>query len=194
MPDSQTSSASQAETTTSNFDVSATTDTQNTISHGAPNSRVEAHIAATNAPPDEDISLRIPSNAEYVRVVRLAVTGIASRMPFSYEDIEDIKLAVSEACNNAILHAQAKDEPLNNAAGMTPSSAATAPKPPITVTVTPRADRLEISVEDGGHVPPPGLKPPSFKPRTSQSSTHANATASATGNAEDVPEGGMGLF
>ena len=43
---------------------------------------------------------------EFVRVVRLAVMGVASRMPFSYDDIEDIKLAVSEACNNAILHAR----------------------------------------------------------------------------------------
>jgi anti-sigma regulatory factor (Ser/Thr protein kinase) len=54
---------------------------------------------------NRNIQIQIPSSAEYVRVVRLAVLGVASRMPFSYDDVEDIKLAVSEACNNAILHA-----------------------------------------------------------------------------------------
>lgn len=51
------------------------------------------------------VEISIPSDTEFVRVVRLAVSGVASRMSFSYDDIEDIKLAVSEACNNAIQHA-----------------------------------------------------------------------------------------
>lgn len=55
---------------------------------------------------DETVEIRIPAKAEFVRIVRLAVTGVASRMAFSYDEIEDIKLAVSEACNNAIQHAQ----------------------------------------------------------------------------------------
>lgn len=63
-----------------------------------------AGLRAASAPVG-NIQIQIPSSAEYVRVVRLAVLGVASRMPFSYDDVEDIKLAVSEACNNAILHA-----------------------------------------------------------------------------------------
>ncbi|MCS6861334.1 MAG: ATP-binding protein [Abditibacteriales bacterium] len=51
------------------------------------------------------VDISIPSDTEFVRVVRLAVSGVASRLSFSYDDIEDIKLAVSEACNNAIQHA-----------------------------------------------------------------------------------------
>ncbi|MFH0926604.1 MAG: anti-sigma B factor RsbW [bacterium] len=51
------------------------------------------------------IELTIPCKSEYVGVVRLTVSGIASRMAFSYDDIEDVKVAVGEACINAIKHA-----------------------------------------------------------------------------------------
>lgn len=51
------------------------------------------------------ITLTIPSNPKYVAVVRLVVSGIANRMNFDYQDIEDLKLALGEACNNAIDYA-----------------------------------------------------------------------------------------
>jgi serine/threonine-protein kinase RsbW len=51
------------------------------------------------------ISLIIPARAEYIDIVRLTLYGIATRMGYSYEDIEDMKVAVSEACNNVVLHA-----------------------------------------------------------------------------------------
>lgn len=57
-------------------------------------------------PPDTTVEIRIPSDPEYVKIVRLAVAGIGARLDYSYDDIEDLKLAVTEACNNAILHAQ----------------------------------------------------------------------------------------
>lgn len=50
------------------------------------------------------ISLNIPAEAEQLDVVRLCLYGIAVKLGFTYEDIEDMKVAVSEACNNAILH------------------------------------------------------------------------------------------
>lgn len=51
------------------------------------------------------VELRIPSDARWLTVVRLAVSGVASRLGASYEDVDDIKVAVSEACTNAIDHA-----------------------------------------------------------------------------------------
>lgn len=51
------------------------------------------------------VFLTIPAKPEYVGIVRLAVSGIANRMGFSYDDIEDVKLAVAEACTNAVDHA-----------------------------------------------------------------------------------------
>ena len=53
------------------------------------------------------MEIRIPASADWVRVVRLTVAGIAGRMGFTFDDVEDIKLAVAEACNNAILHSGA---------------------------------------------------------------------------------------
>ena len=58
------------------------------------------------------VELRIPSRAEWVGVARLAVAGIASRLQFSIEDIEDLKLAVAEACTNCIQHASGSDSVL----------------------------------------------------------------------------------
>lgn len=51
----------------------------------------------------ETVELVIPGRPEYVVVVRLAAAGIAGRRAFSYEDIEDLKLSVGEACTSAIL-------------------------------------------------------------------------------------------
>jgi serine/threonine-protein kinase RsbW len=56
------------------------------------------------------IELRLPSKAEWVGVARLAIAGVASRLNFSVEDIEDLKLAVAEACTNCIQHASDNDE------------------------------------------------------------------------------------
>ncbi|MBU5671574.1 anti-sigma B factor RsbW [Paenibacillus brevis] len=53
----------------------------------------------------QKIVISLPANAEYVDIVRLNLYGIASKMGFSYEEIEDMKVAVSEACNNSVLYA-----------------------------------------------------------------------------------------
>lgn len=51
------------------------------------------------------VELRIPCKAEWVALARLSVAAVASRLHFSIDEIEDIKLAVAEACTNAIQHA-----------------------------------------------------------------------------------------
>ncbi|MGV3487465.1 MAG: anti-sigma B factor RsbW, partial [Tuberibacillus sp.] len=42
----------------------------------------------------DTINLTIPAKPDYIGVVRLTISGIASRMGFLYDDIEDIKVAV----------------------------------------------------------------------------------------------------
>lgn len=56
------------------------------------------------------IEMKVPAKAEYVGVIRLSVSGIASRMGFSYEAIEDLKVALSEAATNVVAHAYEKKE------------------------------------------------------------------------------------
>ena len=48
------------------------------------------------------VDLRIPSKPEWVAVARLTVAAIANRLPFSVEEIEDLKLAIAEACTICI--------------------------------------------------------------------------------------------
>lgn len=50
----------------------------------------------------DTVELVIPCRPEFVGIARLAVLGIASRMPFSYDEVEDVRLAVGEACTHAV--------------------------------------------------------------------------------------------
>lgn len=56
------------------------------------------------------IEMKIPAKPEFVGVIRLTLSGIASRMGFSYDEIEDLKIATSEACTNAVQHAYKNSE------------------------------------------------------------------------------------
>jgi serine/threonine-protein kinase RsbW len=51
------------------------------------------------------LKMIVPGKPEYVGTVRIATAHIASRVGFDIEAIEDIKVAVSEACTNIICHA-----------------------------------------------------------------------------------------
>jgi serine/threonine-protein kinase RsbW len=51
----------------------------------------------------------MPCRAEYIGVARLAILGVASRMSFSYDKVEDLRLAVGEACTGAVERAKAVD-------------------------------------------------------------------------------------
>src|SRR5436309_10003714 len=51
---------------------------------------------------DACVELSIPGRPEYVGVARLAILGVASRMRFSYDEVEDIRLAVGEACTSVL--------------------------------------------------------------------------------------------
>jgi serine/threonine-protein kinase RsbW len=52
----------------------------------------------------EVVELRVPSRPEWVALARLAAATVANRVHFSIEDIEDVKLAIAEACTAVIQH------------------------------------------------------------------------------------------
>jgi serine/threonine-protein kinase RsbW len=62
-------------------------------------------MRSAEAEPLLPVQLTIPADAKWLTVVRLAISGVASRLGASYEDVDDLKVAVSEACTNAIDHA-----------------------------------------------------------------------------------------
>ena len=114
----------------------------------------------------ERLEMRLPASAAWVRVVRLATAGVASRVGFSYDEVEDIKLAVAEACNNAIIHST-----------IDPTPGASTPRIMVYWQVLPGGVR--ISVADEGRLDPPGI---------------IRSTPAADENSDELPESGMGLI
>ncbi|MDR3305731.1 MAG: ATP-binding protein [Clostridiales Family XIII bacterium] len=51
------------------------------------------------------LKLNVPGKPEYVGTVRMAASSLASGAGFDVEAIDDIKVAVSEACTNIVRHA-----------------------------------------------------------------------------------------
>ncbi len=57
----------------------------------------------------EKIYLNLPAKSKYVSLARLTVASIANNIGFDMEQVDDIKVAVGEACNNAILHGKGNE-------------------------------------------------------------------------------------
>lgn len=45
-----------------------------------------------------DVRLVVPAAPEYLRLVRLTAAGMASRLGFSFDEVEDLRIAVDELC------------------------------------------------------------------------------------------------
>lgn len=51
------------------------------------------------------VRLTIPAKAEYISLVRLALSGLYQSRQLPDETLGDLKLAVTEACSNSVRHA-----------------------------------------------------------------------------------------
>jgi serine/threonine-protein kinase RsbW len=103
------------------------------------------------------MSLEIPASPEYIAIARLVVSSLASsRRNLADDRIDDLKLAVSEACTNAIEAYGAVDS-LEARARLAES--APTPDGHVTGTVWIRVrdddEKIEIDIEDNG----PGFDP-----------------------------------
>jgi serine/threonine-protein kinase RsbW len=49
------------------------------------------------ATPDQ-VTIRMPADGAYLSVLRTATAGLAARLDFTLDDIEDMRIAVDEAC------------------------------------------------------------------------------------------------
>jgi len=58
----------------------------------------------------QTVRLSIPAKAEYITLVRLALSGLSHLRPLSEEALGDLKLAVTEACTNSVRHGYADGE------------------------------------------------------------------------------------
>jgi len=81
------------------------------------------------------IRLQLPARPENVALVRVAVGSLASQLDFTLSEVEEIRVATSEAFSNAVLHAY--DE-------------STAPEAVVTVEARLDGATLEVTVADRG--------------------------------------------
>ncbi|MBZ5734283.1 anti-sigma factor [Nocardioides sp. TRM66260-LWL] len=45
-----------------------------------------------------DVEVRVPADGAYVSVLRTTTAGLAARLDFTLDDVEDLRIAVGEAC------------------------------------------------------------------------------------------------
>ncbi len=54
-----------------------------------------------------DVELRLPADSAYASVLRTTTAGLAARLDFTIDDIEDLRIAVGEANAMVLEHADA---------------------------------------------------------------------------------------
>src|SRR4029078_13735568 len=62
--------------------------------------------AMDHAPDKADVSLRVPAEGAYVSVLRTMTAGLAARLDFTVDDIEDLRIAGGEAWRAVPAHAR----------------------------------------------------------------------------------------
>jgi serine/threonine-protein kinase RsbW len=80
-----------------------------------------------------DVRLTLPARPENVAVIRHVLGAFAEALQLPADLVEDMRLAVTEACTNVVRHAYHDGEP-----------------GPIDVVIRPNGDRLDLIVSDQG--------------------------------------------
>jgi serine/threonine-protein kinase RsbW len=83
------------------------------------------------------VQIETPASGEYLAVVRAAATGLAAGLNFTYEQIDDLRIAVDEACAQLLVH-RAGAETLR-----------------VAYAVRDTTLRVEVTVKPGGDPPEP---------------------------------------
>jgi serine/threonine-protein kinase RsbW len=82
---------------------------------------------------NSDVRLTLPARPENVAVIRHVLGAFAEALQLPADLVEDMRLAVTEACTNVVRHAYHDGEP-----------------GPIDVVIRPTGNRLELIVSDRG--------------------------------------------
>jgi len=59
---------------------------------------------------DDIVEVRLPANSAYVSLLRTVTAGLAARLDFTLDEIDDLRIAVDEACALLLPDARARDE------------------------------------------------------------------------------------
>ncbi len=60
-----------------------------------------------------DVRLVVPAAPEYLRLVRLTAAGLASRLGFTFDEVEDLRIAVDELCFHLLGDVDDDDDPFD---------------------------------------------------------------------------------
>jgi anti-sigma regulatory factor (Ser/Thr protein kinase) len=97
-------------------------------------SHAQTQLRPVELPPQEtDVKLTLPARAENVAVIRHVLGAFAEALRLPDGVVEDLRLAVTEACTNVVRHAYEPDLP-----------------GPVEVTIRPDDDVVSVVVADYG--------------------------------------------
>src|SRR3954447_16394261 len=96
-------------------------------------SHARRESSGTRAMSSSDVRLTLPARPENVAVIRHVLGAFAEALDLPAGLVEDMRLAVTEACTNVVRHAYHDGEP-----------------GPIDVVIRPNGDKLDLIVSDRG--------------------------------------------
>jgi serine/threonine-protein kinase RsbW len=70
----------------------------------------QSTAAPVQEEPADIVTVRIPASGAYLSVLRTATASLASRLDFTLDEIEDLRIAVDEACAMLLVSAVAGTE------------------------------------------------------------------------------------
>src|SRR3954471_5897808 len=82
---------------------------------------------------DTDVKLTLPARPENVSVIRHVLGAFAEALCLPDDLVEDLRLAVTEACTNVVRHAYPPDRP-----------------GPVEISIQPLEERVSVTVSDHG--------------------------------------------
>jgi len=65
---------------------------------------------AANSPATDFVEIRLPADGAYLSVLRTATAALAARLNFTIDEIEDLRIAVDEACALVLVKAVPEGE------------------------------------------------------------------------------------
>jgi anti-sigma regulatory factor (Ser/Thr protein kinase) len=129
--------------------------------------------------PVTTVNLRIPPRSAYVGVVRLALAALARSADLNEDAVDDLKIAISEACANAVIS--------NETAGT---------DEPVTISWAADRDKIIVEIGDRGRIYEGGSTPDSWDTgRTTPRITMSVALLSTlVDECEFIPRDGGGML
>jgi serine/threonine-protein kinase RsbW len=66
---------------------------------------IAEHESPRSHDAQDQVSIRMPAEGAYLSVLRTATAGLAARLDFTLDEIEDLRIAVDEACGMLLAQA-----------------------------------------------------------------------------------------